>query len=246
MVEPRGRNQREGDVLVLERAGETDRLRFADRVGGGVEAGDAGRVPVEVYGFGGAGRQVGVAVEAGAPVGVGVRCGEGAGERLGELGLVVEDFDDLLDGHVGGAGLEFGGRRRVVRWGVQCVGALAVGGARSFRHRTDDGPGQAARTADWVQHVGVHAVFSSPLRCARETAWSIASRTGLRVREDARLRERMNWDGSQPMEDLLADWAAPVNDRDFAPTCGDSSRDAAERFRTSLVDLTKGPALLPW
>ncbi|MGX5207150.1 histidine phosphatase family protein [Streptomyces violaceus] len=41
---------------------------------------------------------------------------------------------------------------------------------------------QADRTADWVQHIGVHAVFSCPLRRARETAWPIASRTGLRVR----------------------------------------------------------------
>ncbi|MGA5208096.1 histidine phosphatase family protein [Streptomyces variegatus] len=106
---------------------------------------------------------------------------------------------------------------------------------------TELGRRQADRTADWVQHVGVHVVFSSPLRRARETAWSIASRTGLRVREDARLRERMNWDGSQPMEDFLADWAASVKDRDFVPASGDSSRDAAERFRACLVDLTKEP-----
>ncbi|WP_405467681.1 histidine phosphatase family protein [Streptomyces canus] len=111
---------------------------------------------------------------------------------------------------------------------------------------TELGRRRADRTAAWAQHVGVHAVFSSPLRRARETAWPIASRAGLRVREDARLRERMNWDGSQPMEDFLADWAASVKDRDFVPACGDSSRDAAERFRTCLVDLTKeaGPVAL--
>jgi broad specificity phosphatase PhoE len=111
---------------------------------------------------------------------------------------------------------------------------------------TELGRRQAARTADWVQPVGVHAVFSSPLRRARETAWSIASGTGLRVREDARLRERMNWDGSQPMEGFLADWAATVKDRNFVPASGDSSHDAAERFRSCLVDLTKelGPVAL--
>ncbi|MET8081321.1 histidine phosphatase family protein [Streptomyces sp. NPDC005303] len=110
---------------------------------------------------------------------------------------------------------------------------------------TELGRRQAARTADWVQHVGVRAVFSSPLRRARETAWSIASRTGLRVREDGRLRERMNWDGSRPMEDFLADWAATVKDRNFVPASGDSSHDAAERFR-SCLDLTKSWALSPW
>ncbi|WP_328885352.1 histidine phosphatase family protein [Streptomyces sp. NBC_00316] len=106
---------------------------------------------------------------------------------------------------------------------------------------TELGRRQAARTADWVQHVGLHAVFSSPLRRARETAWPMASRTGLRVREEDRLRERMNWDGSQPVEDFLADWAASVKDRDFIPMYGDSSRDAAERFRACLVDLSKEP-----
>lgn len=106
---------------------------------------------------------------------------------------------------------------------------------------TELGRRQAARTADWAQRVGVQAVFSSPLRRARETAWPIASKAGLRVREDARLRERMNWDGSQPIEDFLADWAASVKDRDFVPAAGDSSRDAAERFRTCLVDLSSEP-----
>ncbi|GAA1748306.1 histidine phosphatase family protein [Luedemannella helvata] len=106
---------------------------------------------------------------------------------------------------------------------------------------TELGRRQAARTAGWVQQVGVHAIVCSPLRRARETAWSIASETGLRVREDARLRERMNWDGSQRMEDFLADWAATVKDRNFVPACGDSSHDAAERFRACLVELTKEP-----
>ncbi|MGW0731874.1 histidine phosphatase family protein [Streptomyces sp. NPDC002851] len=96
---------------------------------------------------------------------------------------------------------------------------------------------QAARTAKWIQRTGVGAVFSSPLRRARETAQFIAVASGLRVQEDARLRERMNWSDGQPIEGFLADWAATVRDRDFVPRSGDSSRDAGARFLSFLTDL---------
>ncbi|MGW0731811.1 histidine phosphatase family protein [Streptomyces sp. NPDC002851] len=111
---------------------------------------------------------------------------------------------------------------------------------------TELGRRQAAITADWLQHVGVRSLFSSPLRRARETALFVASRTGLPIQEDVRLRERMSWDGSQPMEGFLADWASSVKDRDFVPLSGDSSRGAAERLRSCLVDLAEesGPVAL--
>jgi broad specificity phosphatase PhoE len=53
------------------------------------------------------------------------------------------------------------------------------------------------------------------MRRARETAGFIASAIGVPVREDGRLQERMNWDGAQPFEEFLADWAASVRDRSF-------------------------------
>ncbi len=106
---------------------------------------------------------------------------------------------------------------------------------------TDLGRRQAARTAERLRQLGLRAVFSSPLRRARQTAGIIAAPTGLRVQQDARIRERMNWDGSQPMEDFLKDWAATVEDRDLVPARGDSSRAAAERLRACLTDLTEEP-----
>ncbi|MFF3561181.1 histidine phosphatase family protein [Streptomyces sp. NPDC002574] len=121
------------------------------------------------------------------------------------------------------------------------------------KERTPGDPGltgagrlQAARTADRLHHAGVRAVFSSPLRRARETAAFIAHRTGLPVQEDVRLRERINRDASRSAEDFLRDWAATVEDRDFLPASGDSSRAAAERLRACLADLagTPGPVAL--
>lgn len=106
---------------------------------------------------------------------------------------------------------------------------------------TAAGRRQAARTAERLRHLGVRAVFTSPLRRARETAAPIASRSGLPLQEDVRLRERMNWDASRSAEDFLRDWAASVEDRDFLPASGDSSRAAAERLRACLVDLAGAP-----
>lgn len=100
---------------------------------------------------------------------------------------------------------------------------------------------QASRTAEWLRHVGLRAVFGSPLRRARETAQFIASASGIRVQEDVRLRERMNWDDDQPIEDFLADWSASVRDRDFVPRSGDSSRQVGERFHDCLADLSALP-----
>ncbi|WP_392667396.1 histidine phosphatase family protein [Streptomyces sp. LN785] len=80
---------------------------------------------------------------------------------------------------------------------------------------TAAGRREAARTAEWLRQSGARAVFSSPSRRARESAQFIATGTGPRVREDSRLRERMNWDGSQRFAGFLTEWTRSVKDRDF-------------------------------
>lgn len=102
---------------------------------------------------------------------------------------------------------------------------------------TDLGRRQAGRTAVRLGRTAVTAVFSSPMRRARETADAIASVIGAPVREDPRLRERMNWDGSQPFEEFLNEWAASARDRHFVPQTGDTSWQAGERFRAFLRDV---------
>ncbi|MEU9335111.1 histidine phosphatase family protein [Streptomyces sp. NPDC048290] len=100
---------------------------------------------------------------------------------------------------------------------------------------------QAARTAKHLQDVGIGALISSPLRRARETAEFIAVACGLAVRMDTRLRERMNWSDDEPLEEFLADWAATVQDRDYVPRSGDSSRQAGDRVLACLTDLAGEP-----
>ncbi|MBF8193879.1 histidine phosphatase family protein [Nonomuraea sp. K274] len=101
---------------------------------------------------------------------------------------------------------------------------------------TDLGLRQAARTALWFRDAGLTAVFSSPMRRAQATAEAIAAVAGLPVVTDVRLRERMNWDGAQPIGEFLAEWAASVRDRSFVPRTGDSSDQAAARFLAFLQD----------
>lgn len=79
------------------------------------------------------------------------------------------------------------------------------------------------------------------MRRARETADLIASAINTPVREDTRLREQMNWDGSQPFDEFLAEWAAAVRDRDFVPHTGDSAWHAGELFRSFLRDVAAKP-----
>jgi broad specificity phosphatase PhoE len=105
---------------------------------------------------------------------------------------------------------------------------------------TDLGLRQAARTAGRLRRAGLTAVFSSPLRRAHQTAQVIASAAGLAVAVDARLRERVNWDGEQPLKQFRAAWARSVRDRDFVPPSGDSSRQAGRRFREFLDDQAPG------
>jgi len=94
---------------------------------------------------------------------------------------------------------------------------------------------QATRTGRWLRGRGVQTLCTSPLRRARETAACIASVTGLTAQPDARLRERLNWDGSMPVEAFLALWDRMSQDRDFAPGKEESSRQAGARLQAFLA-----------
>jgi broad specificity phosphatase PhoE len=56
---------------------------------------------------------------------------------------------------------------------------------------TELGRAQAAVTAQWLQRMGLHALYSSPLRRARETAEPLGHAAGLVIQVDSRLRERL-------------------------------------------------------
>lgn len=102
---------------------------------------------------------------------------------------------------------------------------------------TELGRRQAAITARWLRETELRALYSSPLRRARETAEPVGAATGLAVRVDSRLRERLNWDGTQAFDAFLAEWDRSTRDRDLVLGNGESSRSAGGRLRLFLVDL---------
>jgi broad specificity phosphatase PhoE len=107
---------------------------------------------------------------------------------------------------------------------------------------TDLGRRQATRTGRWLSGLGVGSLWTSPMRRARETADCIASVTGLAARPDARLRERLNWDGGMSFNAFLAMWDRTTRDRDLVPEGGQSSRQAGMRLQAFLADMRA----LPW
>jgi broad specificity phosphatase PhoE len=107
---------------------------------------------------------------------------------------------------------------------------------------TEQGRHQALVTARFVaDRFAPFAVWASPLRRAVETANPLAEALGCGVRVDARLRERMNWEGDQvqTLEDFLSEWNRTTNDRSFIPVTGDSSERAAARFIDAITQIVE-------
>ena len=61
--------------------------------------------------------------------------------------------------------------------------------------------------------------------------------TGHAMQADARLRERLNWDGIMPWEAFAGLWARPGQDRDLVPGGGQSVRQAGARLQAFLGGL---------
>jgi broad specificity phosphatase PhoE len=102
---------------------------------------------------------------------------------------------------------------------------------------TPQGREQAEALARRLADLPIAAVYSSPLRRARETAEPIARMAGRPVVEDVRLGERMNWDGEESVEAFLAEWNRATRDRSYAPRWGDSSSGVGRRFNALLDEL---------
>lgn len=105
---------------------------------------------------------------------------------------------------------------------------------------TAQGLQQARATARHVvDRLAPSEVWASPLRRAIETAEPLAEAVGCELRNDPRLRERMNWEGDQDqtLEEFLADWGRATDDRSFVPTTGDSSEGAATRFIDAISQI---------
>jgi 2,3-bisphosphoglycerate-dependent phosphoglycerate mutase len=98
---------------------------------------------------------------------------------------------------------------------------------------SERGREQAARLAARLAPVPLHAVWSSDLLRARQTAEAIAGGRGLALRADPRLREvRTHWDDGRQPEPL------PVGAYPFP----EPEAEVAERMRSVVADVVAGLA----
>jgi broad specificity phosphatase PhoE len=103
---------------------------------------------------------------------------------------------------------------------------------------TVEGRRQARLAADVLAPARPTLLVTSPRRRARETIRPLEAATGLPAEIDVRVRERMEFSTSHwptPAE-FLQTWARTTRDRDHVPPGGDSSRVAADRLRSAVVD----------
>jgi hypothetical protein len=63
----------------------------------------------------------------------------------------------------------------------------------------------------------------------------------LAIQPDARLRERLNWDGSLPFDAFLALWAQTMRDRDWRLREGSHHGRQAHGYRTSSLGCPPRP-----
>ncbi|HLH69719.1 MAG TPA: histidine phosphatase family protein [Candidatus Dormibacteraeota bacterium] len=101
---------------------------------------------------------------------------------------------------------------------------------------SERGRGQAARLAARLRPVRLHAIWSSDLRRARETAAAVAAGRGLEVRVDPRLREvRTDWDeGREPR-------AVPPGTYPFP----EPAEAVVARMRSAMEEIVEGLAGIP-
>lgn len=98
---------------------------------------------------------------------------------------------------------------------------------------------QAQATAEHMGHLPITAIYSSPLRRAKETAEYIALETKTSVYADSRLRERANWGDlpGQTFEAFVAMWERCTAEPEYIPPVGDSAKQAGERLASLLTEL---------
>ena len=130
----------------------------------------------------------------------------------------------------------------VVRHGQSVYGAQGRFTGREDVPLTDAGRGQATAVADRIGPLTPAVVLTSPLVRCRDTAKTVAGRTGAPTVEDDRLLdERLGaWTGLR-IDEIEAGWPAELaiwrRDPAAAPPDGESFVDVRERVRPLLTEL---------
>ncbi|MBK0330844.1 histidine phosphatase family protein [Brachybacterium sp. MASK1Z-5] len=105
---------------------------------------------------------------------------------------------------------------------------------------TSRGRAQAEAAARLLTRLHPVALVSSPLARARETIAPLSDALGLDVDIDLRLRERMNLDAGESVEEFVRAWSRSSTERSWSPPRGRSScstaRDMMRAVESHAVD----------
>lgn len=106
---------------------------------------------------------------------------------------------------------------------------------------TPKGVLQAQLTAKRLCKLPITAIYSSPLRRAKETAGYIALETKSTIQVDSRLRERTNWGDlpGQTFDEFVAMWERCTSEPEYLPPVGDSAKQAGERLSSFLTEIAQ-------
>lgn len=105
---------------------------------------------------------------------------------------------------------------------------------------TEKGREQARLTGLFFQKEKVTHIFSSPAKRTMETAEFISKAVGLPTFQNNLLRERGDWllgDGMS-WDSFISEWHKASKDRDYQPSYGDTSLQAAQRLENAIESFT--------
>jgi broad specificity phosphatase PhoE len=134
----------------------------------------------------------------------------------------------------------------LVRHGETCANLEGVWHGSTDAPLTERGRAQALRVAEFLldRHADASAVYTSPLRRARETARAIADSLGVDPRLEPGLAEYHlgSWEGKtyRELHERHHLWDEIRRDPDFAPHGGESPRQVTERFTEALRRIEAG------
>lgn len=103
---------------------------------------------------------------------------------------------------------------------------------------TPAGRDQAEHLAEHLMDLGIESVISSPFLRARQSILPFLERSGLTVRTDDRLAERVL--SASPMDDWMEKLKSSFVDPDISYEGGEAGREAAARVRSVVDGLPEG------
>lgn len=106
---------------------------------------------------------------------------------------------------------------------------------------TEHGKLQAQKTAKYLLSKNISKIFSSTYKRTRETSKIIDSLLKVGVKDDDRLRERMNWGSvqGQSLKEFLKEWGYSDLNRHFRPKAGKSSFESGKEILNFIEDVSK-------